>query len=211
MCGEETTLINDIESKPKEPRLKPPFPTISGLWNYPTLVNNTETFYYISKLAKNEYNNTRFVSIFGNTKNKGVFEISNNLSIKEILKKTNNYPKQKFFIQAGGGASGEFIDQSQLNQKLKYTGSIIIFNKKTTNIAKLLKNIIRYFHKENCNKCVPCREGVYRINEMIKNNELDSQILDDLMFTMNNTSFCALGKSVSSPIKSLLKINTKSK
>ncbi|MBL7058689.1 hypothetical protein ISS03_05130 [Patescibacteria group bacterium] len=206
LCGEETTLLNDIEGKRKEPRMRPPFPTISGLWDCPTLVNNVETFYYISKIANDNYNSTHFITIAGDTKNKGTFELPLNLSINNILKNTNNFPKFNFFVQINGGASGEFLIQDNLNKKLNGTGSIIIYNTKKTNKLKLLKKIVDYFHQENCDKCVPCREGVYRIHEMLKNKNINQEVIDDLLFTMKNTSFCALGKSVSTPLNSLMNI-----
>ena len=207
LCGEETTLINDIEGKEKEPRHKPPFPTTSGLHNSPTIVNNVETFYYISKISKGQYLNTRFISIAGNANNKGTFELELNLSLNNILKSTNNYPNFNFFIQINGGASGKFLNKNQLNQKLTGVGSIIIYKSTKTNTQKLIKDIINFFNKENCNKCVPCREGIFRLSESIKQNNLDKKLLDNVLFTMDNTSFCALGKSVSTPLKSILKIH----
>lgn len=207
LCGEETTLINDIEGQTKEPRMRPPFPTNTGLYNHPTIVNNVETFYYASEVADDTYNNTRFVCIAGDTKNTGTFEVPQSYTINKILKTTKNYPRFNFFVQVGGGASGEFFAQTNINKIIKNTGSIIIYDSKKTNINKLLLNIIKFFNKENCNKCLPCREGVYRANEMLKNNkEIDIKIFNNLLFTMENTSFCALGKSISTPIKSLLKI-----
>ncbi len=74
LAGEETCLCESIEGKTPEPRIKPPFPTQAGLWGYPTLINNVETFYYVSKIDKDQYKKTRFFTVQGPVKNKGVFE-----------------------------------------------------------------------------------------------------------------------------------------
>ena len=92
LCGEETTLIESIEGNRFEPRLRPPFPTEKGLHGMPTLVNNLETFYWISKISKDEYRKKRFYSITGDISNQGVFEFSEDWSIEQILQETNNFP-----------------------------------------------------------------------------------------------------------------------
>jgi len=204
LCGEETTLINDIEGKRLEPRIRPPFPPQSGLWGMPTLINNVETFYYAAKIAQGKYNNTRFYSLEGDIKNKGVYELPTNLTIKEVLKKTDNYPVYKFFIQAGGGASGAILFPSKLNAPVKGAGSIIVYNLAKTNILKLMKKWVKFFHKENCNKCAPCREGVYRILEMLRQNKINKKEIKKIFYALEESSFCALGKSVPSPLRELI-------
>ncbi len=232
-AGEETAVIEVIEGKRPEPRIKPPWPTQVGLWGCPTLVNNVETFYYVAKIAKGEYKRTRFYSISGEVKNGGVYELSENYSISQVLKETDNWPdfdpppfgssQQKnnnrnldfrskitkrravdFFVQAGGGAIGEILLPEELNQSVKGTGAIIIFDPKKTKPFSLLKKWANFFLKENCDKCLPCREGAYRIGEMLKKEKVDKEILEDLFFVLEKTSLCSLGKGMVVPFRSLI-------
>jgi len=203
--GEETSICDAIEGKRPEPRLKPPFPTKNGLFGCPTLINNVETFYYVSKIAKGKYKKTRFYSIEGDIKNKGVFELSANWPIEKVLKETKNYPDFDFFVKSGGGAMGEILLKKELKKPLSGTGSLIIFNRKKINIFSLLKEWIDFFHEGNCDKCVPCREGVFRLKEMIDKKKIDKKTMEDLFFVLSETSFCALGRGVPTPIGSGVK------
>lgn len=205
LSGEETTILNVIEGKRAEPRIKPPFPTQSGLFGCPTLVNNVETFYQVAKILKGEYKNTKFYSISGDVKHPGVYELSESWDIGQILKETRNWPNFDFFVQAGGGASGEILLSSELNQPIKGIAAIIVYNLKETNPSHLMKTWAEFFLKENCDKCVPCREGVFRISEMLKAGKIDKALLDDLFFVLRETSLCPLGKSVVTPFESLLR------
>jgi len=196
IAGEETALCEVIEGRRAEPRLKPPFPTGQGLFGFPTLVNNVETFYYINKISNNSYEGKRFYSIEGDVKNKGVFELPENWSLEKILKETKNYPVFDFFTKVGGGACGEIFLKEELKNSLCGAGSIIIFKKDKANYYKLMKEWINFFHQGNCDKCVPCREGVFRLKELIEKKKIDKELIEDLFFVLENTSFCALGKSV---------------
>ena len=202
LAGEETSLLESIEGKRPEPRVKPPFPAQSGLWGHPTLINNVETFYYAAKIAEGEYQNTRFYSISGDVKNKGVYELPESYSISQVLKETKNLPNFDFFVQAGGGATGEILLPNELNQPVKGAGGIIVFNRRKVNLFSLMKKWADFFLEENCDKCVPCREGVFRLAEMIKKEKIDKKILEDLFFVLEQTSFCALGKSIVTPFRS---------
>lgn len=204
LAGEETSVFEAIEGKRPEPRIRPPFPPQAGLFGYPTLVNNTETFYQIAKIAKNQYKRTRFYSISGQVRNKGIYQLSENWSIKKILKETKNWPDFSFFIQAGGGASGEILLSDELDQPVRGLGAVIVFNRKETNPFSLMKKWVDFFLQANCDKCVPCREGVYRIAEMLEKNKIDKKTLEDIFFVLEETSFCALGKGVVIPLRSLI-------
>ena len=205
LSGEETVLCNVIEGKKPEPKIKPPFPVESGIFGYPTLVCNVETFYSVSKIAKGEYKNTRFYTIAGDVKNPGVFEFFEKMSINQILKNTGNYPGFDFFAQVGGGASGEILLPRELNQSVKGAGVIIIFDSKKTDNWKLMKQWADFFLAANCDKCVPCREGVYRISKMIEEKKIDKKLFEDILFVMRETSFCSLGKCAVIPFESLIK------
>jgi len=210
LCGEETTLIQDIEGKNFIPQARPPYPPEKGLWDCPTLVNNVETFYYIAQIIQNKYKKTRFYSLNG-VKNPGVYELSEKLSIKQVLEKTNNWPNFNFFVQAGGGASGRILLSKELNQKTGGVGTIIVYNLKKTNPTLLMKKWVDFFFKENCGKCVPCREGVYRLKQVLNQKRINKKILMDLLFVLDQTSFCPFGKSVALPFLTLTKKVVQSK
>lgn len=203
LAGEESVVIAALEGKRQEPRIKPPFPPESGLFGYPTLINNVETFYYVAKIAENEYKGTRFYSLSGEIKNPGVYELPEDWSVQQILQQTGNFPDFEFFVQVGGGAAGEVLLPSELEQKVGGAGAVIVYNQQKTDLFSLMQQWADFFLQQNCDKCVPCREGVYRIAELVKNEEIDKELLTDLLFVLEETSFCALGKGVVLPFRSL--------
>ena len=201
--GEETAICNVIEGKIPRTRKKPPFVSAQGVFNCPTLVNNIETFFYISKIQKQAYAGERFYQIMGEINNPGVFELKEGLSILEILKQTNNYPEFPFYAQVGGGAIGEILLEKELDKTVSGEGFISIIDYKTDPYI-LLEKWAKFFTCGNCDRCVPCREGSHRILEMIKKRALDMDKLEDLFLVLEKTSFCALGKGMSTPFKTLI-------
>lgn len=209
LCGEETVLLNIIEGKEPEPRIKPPFPTQAGLWARPTLINNLETFYWVSKIAKGEYQKNRFYCLSGEIPHLGVYQLPENHLIGDILRDTNNLPDCVFFVQAGGGASGEILLPADLQQPVKGIGSIIVFDKKKTNPIELMKQWVKFFLEQNCDKCTPCREGLFRIAEILERDKSIKQVkvkqaLEDIFFVMEKTSFCPLGRIATTPFKTAI-------
>ncbi|MDD3292495.1 MAG: NADH-ubiquinone oxidoreductase-F iron-sulfur binding region domain-containing protein [Candidatus Pacebacteria bacterium] len=203
--GEESALCESIEGNRVEPRFKPPYLAEKGLFGCPTLVNNVETFYYASKVDKGEYNQTRFYSINGDVLNPGVYELEESLTMEQVLKKTENYPSFDFFIQAGGGAAGEIFLREELKTPCVGAGSITVYNKLKTDPFKLMEKWIEFFACGNCDKCLPCREGTYRLMEMIKRRKLNEEIMEQILFSLRETSFCALGRGIPVPFRSFLK------
>ncbi len=204
LAGEETTICSILTDGTIEPSLKPPFPCDCGISEKPTLVNNLETFYHITHINQGDYKKTRFYTISGDIENSGVFELPENLTVKQILEKTNNYPDFEFFIQSGGAMSGQVQLPDELNQSVRGQGAIVVYDKYNTDPDKLLEKWVEFFYQENCDKCVPCREGVYRIREMLKNKTINIHALKDIFYVMEETSFCALGNAAVVPIKSLI-------
>ncbi|MDD3170693.1 MAG: NADH-ubiquinone oxidoreductase-F iron-sulfur binding region domain-containing protein [Candidatus Pacebacteria bacterium] len=203
--GEETALCEAIEGKRVEPRTKPPYLAEKGLFGFPTLVNNVETFYYASRISKGEYKKNRFYSVNGDVKKPGVFEFPESLTIEEVLKKTNNYPDFDFYVQSGGGAAGEILLRAELNKPVSGAGSITVYNKAKTDPYALMKKWVEFFMKGNCDKCLPCREGLYRLKEMIRKKDLSKETLNEIFFSLGEASFCALGRGVPVPFRSFLK------
>lgn len=210
IAGEETSLLNAIEGKKPEPRVKPPYPTEAGLWGKPTLINNVETFYWISKIDKGEYGHNRFYCVSGDAPNAGVFELPETLTIKQILEKTANCPPPatNYFYQIGGGAAGAIMLANELNQPLKGAASIIVFDKAKTDVWQLMRKWAEFFHKNNCDQCAPCREGLYRIFEIFRRPEQkisqEKEKINDILVALEKTSFCPLGRMAATPFKSAL-------
>jgi NADH:ubiquinone oxidoreductase subunit F (NADH-binding) len=202
--GEETTLLEVIEGNRAEPRFKPPYPPQSGLYGCPTLINNLETFYCVAKIAERKYFGGRFYSISGDVKKPGVYELNEDLSIVKILRESGNLPAFEFFVQAGGGASGQILLESELDQPLAGAGSIVVYDKRKTDLSGLMKKWSSFFINENCGKCVPCREGVYRLNEMLKNSAFDAKRAQEIIAVLKNTSFCPFGRGVANSFESLI-------
>jgi NADH:ubiquinone oxidoreductase subunit F (NADH-binding) len=200
--GEETALIEVIEGNAPEPRKKPPFPSTVGLWGFPTLINNVETFYCVAKIAEGNYKKTRFFSIGRDALNKGVFEFPEKSTIKEILEKTNNVPDFDYFLQVGGGAGGKIILPNEIDEEVCGLGSILIYNKEKTDNYLLMKTWAEFLMDGSCGKCTACREGLYRIMKMIEKKDFSE--IEDIFFAMEKTSFCPLGRVAVNPFRGLL-------
>ncbi|HTW96456.1 MAG TPA: NADH-ubiquinone oxidoreductase-F iron-sulfur binding region domain-containing protein, partial [Candidatus Methylomirabilis sp.] len=205
ICGEETALLNTIEGEKSEPRLKPPFPTEKGLWGEPTIINNVETFYHAAKIAEGDYQAVRFYSVNGDCLNPGVFEQRADRTIKEILAITKNWPKNDFFVQVGGGSAGEVLNQHQLDSLPVGAMSLTLYRTSEWSARDLFRHWIGFFLTESCGQCVPCREGTYRLYETINVKKPDWKLFFDLLDDLSETSFCGLGLSVPTAIRSYIK------
>jgi len=202
VSGEESALLNLIEGKKVEPRLKPPYPTSAGLFKAPTLINNTETFYNVSLVGKNKFKNERFYTINGAVSHRGVYSLPAELTIEEVLRKTNNFPNYKFFVQVGGEAAGEVLRSDQLNGPVEGAGSIMVYDFKKTDKHKLLKYWLNFYHEQSCGNCTVCREGTYRLRELVNQKQYDKKLFWELVTALEESSFCALGRSLPIPVKS---------
>ncbi len=196
MAGEESVLLNIIEDKAAKPRLKPPFPGEEGLFNQPTLIHNVETWYALGRIHDNSYEHKRYYYLSGFVKNPGLFKLSENLSAREVLQQTNNLPKSRFFAQLGGDACGQVLLDKQLNCLVEGSGSITIYPLKAKEADMVLKRWLVFHCQQSCAQCIPCREGTFRLKEMIDNNRFISKDLSDIVFSLKYTSFCAFGRSL---------------
>jgi len=203
--GEETALLNAIEMKRIEPRMKPPFPVEAGLFSKPTLIHNVETLFNVAKVAEGKFKPKRFYSISGKVRHPGVYYLDDSLTVNQVLEATKNLPKFDFFAQIGGGASGLVINQTQANaQKMIGAGSLQVFPT-TIKPRKMLMDWFKFYAKQSCGKCTPCREGSYQLWQLVKNHkEVHWDKIMPIVEAMGKTSFCALGKSIIIPVKSYL-------
>jgi len=213
IAGEETTLLNVIEGKAIEPRIKPPFPSEKGLFGKPTLINNVETLYWAYKISQDQFRGEQFYSITGDCPNPGVFLLKENIHIDDALEQTHNIPFFDFFVKAGGKISGEIVLQDDLAKPIKGLASVTIYkqslfsdenNKDKTNILDLMKQWASFYNNNNCDRCTPCREGIYRIKEMLNKEPINKQALFDILFALEKTSLCPFGKMSANAFKTAL-------
>ncbi|MDP3052433.1 MAG: NADH-ubiquinone oxidoreductase-F iron-sulfur binding region domain-containing protein [bacterium] len=201
--GEETALLDAIEGKRTEPRLKPPYPSSVGLFGKPTIINNVETLYNVACVNDGIFDNKRFCSLSGKIKNRGVYHLPADWSVEKILKETGNYPDFDFFVQIGGSASGPIYNKEQIkNQKMTGAGGLEVYDKKTEP-QKIILRWLEFFQKESCGKCAPCRMGSFQLLNLVRSNKnIPWNELFEILEATKETSFCALGRAISEPIYS---------
>ncbi|MFA6376962.1 MAG: NADH-ubiquinone oxidoreductase-F iron-sulfur binding region domain-containing protein, partial [Candidatus Paceibacterota bacterium] len=165
---------------------------------------NLETFYFAAKIARGEYKNTRFYSISGDVPNPGVYEFAETMPIRQVLEFSQNLPEQPFFVQAGGGASGTILLENELDNPLAGAGCIVVHDMARTDPRKLGLEWAEFFISENCGKCVPCREGVYRLREIFLQEKVDVAKTKEIVVLMKAASFCPFGKGAANAFEPLL-------
>lgn len=232
ICGEETALIESLEGKRGEPRLRPPFPPSYGLQGCPTTVNNLESFAAVRHIIRNgsdwwktisSYSvpGTKLYTLLGQVKKQGVFEAPFGLTLRQIIDDFGGgmLDGSTFQFALTGGAAGTLVGQSLLDVPIDYgssaqgisigAGGFLICDQ-TFTPASLLRELLHFFVVESCGKCTPCRAGTWRAHEILNRMVAgDGRLgdIDELRAIADNlllASFCGLGQSVSIPIKSAL-------
>ena len=233
VCGEETALIESIEGNRGEPRMKPPFPPVSGLWGKPTIINNVETFANIpiiiekgaawyAAIGASSYPGTKVLTLSGDVKNRTFFEVPTNTTIREVIFElgggiTNG--KELKAVQIGG-TSGAFIPASQLDTQIGFdtmmaigatlgSGAVFVLDE-SRDLVDVTARIAKFFAHESCGKCTPCREGTLRMQELMekinagKGTQADIARLNNLGQVMTQTCFCGAGQAAPSPVLSTI-------
>ena len=235
ICGEETALLNALEGKRANPRAKPPFPQVSGLWGKPTIVNNVETLcnlpgilsygvdWYHSLSLGNDHG-TKLCGVSGRVNNPGCWELPLGTPIKELLDGHAGGMKQGYELRAflPGGGSTDFLLPEHLDLNLDYdeigkagsrlaTGTMIVLDDRNCPVG-MVGNLMRFFSHESCGWCTPCREGLPWINDIFidlengKGSFKDLDILrDHLDYLGPGRTFCALAPGAMAPLGSALK------
>jgi NADH:ubiquinone oxidoreductase subunit F (NADH-binding) len=218
VCGDETAIIESIEGKRGNPRVKPPFPSRKGLFGMPTLVNNVETFANIPLIFtdKNWNDNWRLFCVSGDVKKPGVYEILLGTPLKKLLQKAKPINKIKAIYFGCYGGCIPYDESIILDcEPIKHRGamlasSIIVVDEKRS-IVDVSTIVSKFFEFESCGKCTPCREGNIRILEILQKISLgkakkkDLMLLEELCDVVGNTSLCGLGQSSVFHIKEELK------
>ncbi|KIR01751.1 NADH dehydrogenase (quinone) [Lachnospiraceae bacterium TWA4] len=231
VCGEETALLNSIEEKRAEPRLKPPFPTVKGLYGKPTVVNNVETYAnvpaivlngadWFAKIGSEKYPGTKIFSVSGDIKNPGCYEMATDASLDDIVIGLAGGPKDGHTlkaIQLGGSSCGYIkgdeislsIDFDSLRASGKALGSgAILALDETHNMVDQVQQILHFFAHESCGKCTPCREGLFQSCKIIdkfakgEGTKEDLAMLLELYKLMAKDCFCPLGQGALTAFKS---------
>jgi len=229
VCGEETALMDSLEGEVGDPRLRPPFPIEKGLWARPTIVNNVETLSNVPLIIQNggkwyanigteKAKGTKILSVVGNVKHPGLYEVPLGTNLKQVIFEMAGGPSNGKSIKAVqvGSPFGIFIPADKLDvtldpESLKKMGSmigsgVIVALDQDTCIVDILHHLLTFFVEESCGKCVPCREGVSRMEELmveIYNGRAtinDLNLLNELGETARDFSLCALGGGAPAPI-----------
>ena len=235
ICGEETALINSLEGRRATPRAKPPFPQISGLWGRPTIVNNVETLCNIPHILRNgmdwfaglglgQDGGTKLFGVSGRVNKPGCWELPMSTPIREILedKAGGMYDGFGFRGLLPGGASTDFLVEEHLDLAMDFdsiskagsrmgTGTMIILDDATCPVGMVL-NLSRFFARESCGWCTPCRDGLPWTAKILAALEAGEGRADDLDLLAEQTrllgpgkTFCALAPGAMEPLQSALK------
>ena len=234
VCGEETALIQSIEGNWGEPKPRPPFPAVSGLWGKPTVINNVETWANIppimirgakwfSGIGTAKSKGTKVFSLVGKVNNIGLVEVPMGVTLKEIVYEIGGgIPKgRKFKAVQTGGPSGGCIPQEMINlpvdfDQLKKAGSImgsggmIVMDDRTC-MVDVARYFLSFLEDESCGKCVPCRVGVRRMRELLdgivagRGEESDIDYLQSMAETIKDGALCGLGKTAPNPVLATLR------
>lgn len=231
ICGEETALFNSLEGKRGEPRSKPPFPVQSGLFGYPTLVNNVETLVNVIDIVREggarwastgtaASTGTRLFCLSGHVTRPGLYEAPLGTALGDLLAMAGGIAAGRA-LQAIllGGAAGTFVGPDQLSLPLTFedaraagatlgSGVVMVFDERV-DLRDTLLRIAQFMRDESCGQCVPCRIGTVRQVELLQ--RLHAQptpaavaLLAELGQAMRDASICGLGQTASSAVESAL-------
>ena len=234
VCGEETALMTSIEGHRGEPRPRPPFPAVKGLFGKPTLLNNVETYANITAIINNgvewftsigteKSKGTKVFAVGGKINNTGLVEIPMGTTLREIVYDIGGgIPGGKKFKAAQtGGPSGGCIPADLIDTPIDYdslisigsmmgSGGLIVMDEDTC-MVDIAKFFLEFTVDESCGKCAPCRIGTKRLLEILNkitsgNGTLeDIDKLEELCYSIKNSAFCGLGQTAPNPILSTLR------
>jgi NADH:ubiquinone oxidoreductase subunit F (NADH-binding)/(2Fe-2S) ferredoxin/Pyruvate/2-oxoacid:ferredoxin oxidoreductase delta subunit len=234
VCGEETALLRSLEGKPGEPKARPPYPAVKGLWDKPTNINNVETWANIPLIVNNgseflkaigtdKSKGTKIFSLVGKVKNTGLVEVPMGITLRNIIYEVGGgIPGDKKFkaVQTGGPSGGcipeQYLDMCVDFDALAKVGAIMgsggmIVMDEDTCMIDVAKYFLNFLTDESCGKCTPCREGIRQMLKILTNiskgkgKEGDIELLEALAETTRDASLCALGGSAPNPVLSTIR------
>lgn len=236
ICGEETALLEAIEGKRGQPRLRPPFPATHGLYDMPTVVNNVETFACVPHIILNgpesfkQYGTersagTKMFCVSGDVERPGNYEVPFGTTARDLIEGFAGGVRGGKALKAftpGGASSTPFFGPDKLDTNMDWesvqaagsllgTGAIIVFAEDACMVRAALR-FTRFYAHESCGKCTPCREGTYWLVNMLQRMEAgagreeDIKIMNDVAGNIIGRSFCALGDFSIAPVVSTTKL-----
>src|SRR5690554_6188897 len=224
VCGEETALIESLEGKRGEPRLKPPYPGVAGLWGKPTVVNNVETLANIPPIilksaewfrgiGTEKTPGTKVFTMLGDITNQGLIEVPMGITLREVIYGVGGgIPNGRGFkLAQTGGTSGGCLPKEFLDLPMDYdslaeagsalgSGALLVIDD-THCIVDVLRSFMKFFQHESCGQCTPSREGTARLYQLFsdlaagKAGQDAVQLIKELCQTMQLSSLCGLGQS----------------
>src|SRR5436190_458779 len=233
-AGEETALIESLEGKRAQPRIKPPFPAVAGLYNKPTAVNNVETLcnlppivmngaQWFTSLGPEKNGGPKLFCVSGHVKKPGVYEASMKITLRELIEGCAGGVRDGRTLKAviPGGSSVPILLPSQLDTQASFDGiqkagsllgsAAIIVLDDTTCMVWLAENLLHFYRHESCGKCTPCREGtdwLHRILRRIERGEgqpRDLDLLESISGNIAGKTLCAFGDAAVMPVLTTLK------
>ncbi|MGM0737956.1 MAG: complex I 51 kDa subunit family protein, partial [Bacteroidota bacterium] len=234
VCGEETALIASIEGRRGAPRPRPPYPAQYGLWGYPTLINNVETFAnvsaiirkgadYYASIGTERSKGTKVFALAGSINNTGLIEVPMGITLREVVYDIGGgiVGGKKFKAVQTGGPSGGCIPDEYLDMKVDYeslaqvgsimgSGGMIVMDE-TSCMVDVAKYFMEFCRSESCGKCAPCRVGTAQMHNLLtlisqgKATMHDMELLEELCDVVRNTSLCGLGQTAANPVLSTIR------
>ncbi|ROR72311.1 NADH-quinone oxidoreductase subunit NuoF [Bogoriella caseilytica] len=233
ICGEETALLDSLEGLRGQPRLKPPFPAVAGLYARPTVVNNVESIAsvpgilrhgvdWFTAMGTEKSTGHGLFSVSGHVKNPGQFEAPLGITMRELIEMAGGIREGhtlKFWTP--GGSSTPILTAAELDVPLDYesvgaagsmlaTRALQVFDD-TTSVVRVISRWTDFYQHESCGKCTPCREGTFWMKQVMHRLEAgqgrssDIDLLLDVSANIAGRSFCALGDASATPIQSGIK------
>lgn len=234
ICGEETALIESLEGKKGQPRIKPPFPVNVGVFSKPTVINNVETLAnlpYIMEIGSEAYSKIgsadcpgpKLYCVSGHVERPGVYELPMGTSLREIIYDhcggIRGGKKMKAVIP--GGISTPILPPDKIDCPMDFvnmpkhgsmlgSGAVIVFDE-TTCLVKVCYRAMKFFEHESCGKCTPCREGTGWLRPILeriekgKGHKEDIDALTDIAGNMAGKTFCPLGDGAASVVQNFIK------
>lgn len=233
ICGEETALLDSLEGRRGQPRLKPPFPAVAGLYASPTVINNVETIanipYIIDRgvawfrqFGTEKSPGFKVFAVSGHVRRPGIYEAPLGITMRELLDYAGGMREGhelKFWLP--GGSSVPLLTAEHLDVPMTYedmaaagtmlgTGTPMVFDD-TVSVVKAITRWIEFYKHESCGKCTPCREGTYWLNSSLEklehghSSEAELTVIADICSQISGRSFCALGDAASTPYPSAMK------
>jgi len=228
VCGEESAMIESIEGKRGQPRLRPPFVAEVGLFGRPTLEHNMETLYWVREIVergadwfasqgRHGRKGLRSFSVSGRVAKPGVHLAPAGITLRELIDEFcgGMLPGHELYAYLPGGASGGILparladvplDFDTLQEHGCFIGSAAIIVLSQQDSARVAAgNAMRFFAHESCGKCTPCRVGTQKAAELMARDKWDTGLLTELAQTMQDASICGLGQAAPNPMLSVLR------